>query len=130
MSSVASVNTPPAATRWRLRGRFPEGELAGAPYPALIRHLLWHRGVRTLAQASAIMDSTPVEYDPLLLPDAEAAITRLQAAIRDGETIAVYGDFDVDGVTASAILVESIQGLGGKAVSYLPDRFSEGYGVN
>ena len=127
---MASVTTPPAATRWRLRGRFPEGELGAAPYPSLIRHLLWHRGVRTLAQASAIMDSIPVDYDPLLLPDAEAAITRLQAAIRDGETIAVYGDFDVDGVTASAILVEGIQGLGGKAISYLPDRFSEGYGVN
>src|SRR2546428_152838 len=75
MSSVASVNKPPAATRWRLRGRFPEGELAEAPYPALIRHLLWHRGIRTVGQASAFMADTPVAYDPLVLPDAEAVIT-------------------------------------------------------
>jgi len=116
--------------RWRLRGRFPEGDLSAAPYPPLIRHLLWHRGVRTPAQAAALMDGAPVEYDPLLLPEIEPALERLRRAIGEGELIAVYGDFDVDGITASAILVEGLRGLGGQVVPYLPDRFSEGYGVN
>lgn len=120
----------PPPRRWRLRGRQPEGELASAPYPPLIRHLLWHRGVRTPAEAAAFMDGAAVEYDPLLLPDIEPALARLQRAIGEGELIAVYGDFDVDGVTASTILVEGIRELGGKVVPYLPDRFSEGYGVN
>jgi single-stranded-DNA-specific exonuclease len=128
----------PGAKRWRLRGRFPEGELRTAPFPALIRHLLWHRGIRTVNEAAAFMDGAqtggrlpePLDYDPLLLPDAGPALDRLREAIRKDEIIAVYGDFDVDGVTASVILIESLLELGARVHPYLPDRFSEGYGVN
>ncbi|TMG01817.1 MAG: single-stranded-DNA-specific exonuclease RecJ [Chloroflexi bacterium] len=128
---VAEFQSPVAPRRrWRLRGRQPEGDLASAPYPPLIRHLLWHRGVRTPAEAAAFMDGTPVEYDPLLLPDIEPALDRLRRAMDEGELIAVYGDFDVDGVTASTILIEGLRGLDGRVEPYLPDRFSEGYGVN
>ncbi len=116
--------------RWRLRGRFPEGSLEGAPYPTLIRHLLWHRKLRTAEEAERFMEGPPAEYDPLLLPDIEPALSRLRQALRDGERIAVYGDFDVDGVTASALLVEGLQSLGADAFAYIPDRFSEGYGLN
>lgn len=116
--------------RWQLRGRFPEGELAGAPYQPLIRHLLWHRGLRDADGAAAFMDARDPGHDPRLLPDVAAAVARLRKAIDGGEPIAVYGDFDVDGVTASAILIEAIGGLGGRVVPYIPDRFGEGYGVN
>ena len=116
--------------RWRLRGRFPEGALEGAPYPTLMRHLLWHRGLRTAAAAQRFMEGPPAEYDPMLLPDIEVALSRLEEALRSGERIAVYGDFDVDGVTASALLVEGLSALGGDAFAYIPDRFSEGYGLN
>jgi single-stranded-DNA-specific exonuclease len=64
------------------------------------------------------------------MPDMEAALARLRSAILDGETIAIYGDFDVDGVTASAILIEGLRALRAVVVSHIPDRFSEGYGVN
>jgi single-stranded-DNA-specific exonuclease len=128
---VAEFQSPVAPRRrWRLRGRQPEGDLATAPYPPLIRHLLWHRSVRTPAEAAAFIDGAPVEYDPLLLPDIEPALERLRRAINEGELIAVYGDFDVDGVTASTILIEGLRLLGGRVEPYLPDRFSEGYGVN
>jgi len=116
--------------RWRLRGRFPDGALEGAPYPTLIRHLLWHRGLRTGDEAERFMAGPPVEHDPLLLPDIEPALGRLRQAVRDGERIAVYGDFDVDGVTALALLVEGLRSLGGDVFAYIPDRFSEGYGLN
>ncbi|HEY8768459.1 MAG TPA: single-stranded-DNA-specific exonuclease RecJ [Dehalococcoidia bacterium] len=116
--------------RWRLRGRFPDGELEGAPYQPLIRHLLWHRGLRTIADAAAFLEARDPAFDPMLLPDIGIALDRLQAAIAAGELIAVYGDFDVDGVTASAILIEALRELGGRVISYLPDRFTEGYGVN
>jgi single-stranded-DNA-specific exonuclease len=129
-SDFPPLTSGPPRRRWRLRGRQPEGDLASAPYPPLIRHLLWHRGVRTPAQAAALMDGAPVEYDPLLLPDIEPALAHLRRAVGEGELIAVYGDFDVDGITASAILIEGLRGLGGRVVPYLPDRFSEGYGVN
>ena len=120
----------PLPRRWRLRGRFPEGDLAAVPCPPLVRHLLWHRGVRTPAEAAAFMDGNPVDYDPLLMPDAEAALQRLRRAVQQGELIAVYGDFDVDGVTACAILTMGLRDLGGRVVPYIPDRFGEGYGVN
>src|SRR6266508_6408246 len=103
--------TSPPPRLWRLRGRFPEGDLASAPYPPLIRHLLWHRGVRTPDEATAFMDGAPVEYDPLLLPDIEPALSRLRRTIAEGGLIAVYGDFDVDGVTASVILIEGLREL-------------------
>ena len=128
---IADFQSPVAPRRrWRLRGRQPEGDLAAAPYPPLIRHLLWHRGVRTPGEAAAFMDGAPVEYDPLLLPDIGPALDRLRRAVNEGEIIAVYGDFDVDGVTASTILIEGLRDLGGGVEPYLPDRFSEGYGVN
>jgi single-stranded-DNA-specific exonuclease len=76
------------------------------------------------------MDGQGVSYDPLLLPDMEAAVYRLRQAIQRGELIAVYGDFDVDGLTASAILIEGLRTLGGRVISYTPDRFTEGYGVH
>jgi single-stranded-DNA-specific exonuclease len=127
--SVPALNEAPAR-RWRLRGRFPDAALDGAPYPPLVRHLLWHRGIRTVAEAAAFLDPAPVDHDPLLLPDIGPAVERLQRALRDGERVAVYGDFDVDGVTASAILTGGLRDLGASVTPYIPDRFSEGYGLN
>jgi single-stranded-DNA-specific exonuclease len=75
------------------------------------------------------MEGPPGEYDPLLLPDIEKALSRLRQAIDGSERVVVYGDFDVDGVTATALLVEGLCALGGDAFAYIPDRFSEGYGL-
>ncbi len=116
--------------RWRLRGRFPEDALGDAPWEPLIRHLLWHRGIRNASQAEAYMSAANPRHDASLLPDIGPAVERLWRATHSGEAIAVYGDFDVDGVTASAILIEALQGLGAHVESYIPDRFTEGYGVN
>lgn len=119
--------------RWRLRGRFPDDALADAPYPALIRHLLWCRGIRTGEEARRFLEGPDVgsgEFDPLLLPDMERALGRLAQAVRHRETVAVFGDFDVDGVTASAVLTQGLRALGAWVIPYIPDRFSEGYGLN
>ncbi len=116
--------------RWRLRGRFPDGALEGAPQQPLVRHLMWHRGVRTVAEARAFNEARDPAHDALLLPDIEPALDRIVRAVEGGELIAVYGDFDVDGVTAAAILIEALGEAGAKVIPYIPDRFSEGYGVN
>lgn len=123
---------PALTRRWRLRGRFPEHALADTRHPPLVRHLLWHRGLRSATEADAFIAGTLPDGgpDPLLLPDGGAAIDRLRRAVQDGETVAVYGDFDVDGITASAILIESLTELGARVVPYIPDRFGEGYGLN
>jgi single-stranded-DNA-specific exonuclease len=70
------------------------------------------------------------EADPLLLPGLELAVERLAQAVEQRETVAVFGDFDVDGITAAALLTEALRELGATALPYIPDRFREGYGLN
>lgn len=68
--------------------------------------------------------------DPLLLPGVKEGRDRILEAVKNGEKIVIYGDYDVDGVSATAVLWEAIDKLGGKVLPYIPDRFSEGYGIN
>ena len=114
---------------WRVRP--PAPALADSRFPPLIRHLLHHRGVRSEDEASRFLFLEPhPEHDPHLLPSMEQAVERLSTAIKDGEGIAVFGDFDVDGVTAAALLTEALRELGANVTAYIPNRFSEGYGLN
>lgn len=68
--------------------------------------------------------------DPSHLLDMDLAAARLAAAVRDGEEIAVFGDYDVDGATSTALLLRFLRGAGGRVRSYIPDRQKEGYGPN
>jgi single-stranded-DNA-specific exonuclease len=102
-----------------------------SPFSPLIRHLLYHRGVRSEDEAARFLFlEPPPEHDPRLLPNIERAVERLSAGITDGEGIAVFGDFDVDGVTAAALLTEALQELGARVITHIPNRFGEGYGLN
>jgi single-stranded-DNA-specific exonuclease len=69
-------------------------------------------------------------YDPFLLKDMKKAVDRIIKALQYGETILIYGDYDVDGVTSVSILYDSLHLLGGKVYFFIPDRMSEGYGVS
>lgn len=68
--------------------------------------------------------------DPLTLKGVKEAKERILLAIKKGEKIIIYGDYDVDGISATAVLWEAIDKLGGKVLPYIPDRFNEGYGIN
>ena len=68
--------------------------------------------------------------DPFLLPDMDKAVAALEEAIGRGEKIAIYGDYDVDGVTATAILIRYLRSRGAECQYYIPDRMNEGYGLN
>jgi len=68
--------------------------------------------------------------DPFHYKDMEKAATRLAEAIRTQEKIAIFGDYDVDGATASSIIKRFVNDAGGKAIIYIPDRIEEGYGPN
>jgi single-stranded-DNA-specific exonuclease len=69
-------------------------------------------------------------HDPYLLSDMIPAVERIVVAAERGERVVVYGDYDIDGITASAIMIEGLAALGVTATSYIPDRFEEGYGIN
>ncbi len=117
---------------WRL---LPDPDLggfadAGDGLPPLIQRLLARRSVRTTEEARGYLGSPGELTDARLMPNLDVAVERLARACRNGETVAVFGDFDVDGVTSTTILTEGLRELGAKPLPYIPDRFSEGYGPN
>jgi single-stranded-DNA-specific exonuclease len=97
----------------------------------LIGDILASRGVRTSAEAHAILahDYATIP-DPSTLPDIELAAERIRAAIRNGERIAVFGDYDVDGVTSTSVLVRALRSQDVNVCAYLPHRERDGYGLN
>jgi len=105
--------------------------LEAAGLAPLCASLLSARGINTPEEAARFLASGPERFhDPFLLTDMDKAVGRVRRAIESGETIAVYGDYDVDGITATCLLTEALTLLGGTVASYIPDRTEEGYGLN
>lgn len=99
--------------------------------PRLIAGLLVVRGVRSAEEARLFLSPARAPlHDPMSLADMPRAVERIKTALRRGERIAVYGDYDVDGLTATALLSTALCEWGGKVVTYVPDRLEEGYGLN
>jgi len=69
-------------------------------------------------------------YDPFLLPDMEKAVTRILKAIENQEKVLIYGDYDVDGITSTTVLMNFLEERGIKVEYYIPNRLTEGYGLN
>ena len=96
----------------------------------LIVQILANRGISDPSQIELFLSNDRrLEADPLQLPDMPLAIFRTNQALYSGEKIAIYGDFDADGITATAILTQAITALGGRAIPYIPKRSAEGYGL-
>ena len=99
--------------------------------PPFQAHLLYNRGLRRPAEAEVFLkpDETLLN-DPSLLPDMDAAVARLRIALQRGETVGVFGDFDTDGITGTALLARALGDLDAAVVTYLPDRVAEGHGLS
>ncbi|MHB8777108.1 MAG: single-stranded-DNA-specific exonuclease RecJ [Anaerolineales bacterium] len=109
----------------------PEADSALSVFPPILRQILFNRGYAADAEARAYLNAKPeFNTDPFQMNGMRAAIARIQFAIQDHEPIAIYGDYDVDGVTATALLVETLKILNGDVRGYIPNRFDEGYGLN
>jgi single-stranded-DNA-specific exonuclease len=91
--------------------------------------LLLARGVTTPDQATSWM-AYQLPHDPFLIPDMEQAVDRLQRAVTAHEPICFYGDYDVDGITATSVYMSFFGGLGANVRAYVPHRLREGYGLN
>ena len=117
---------------WRVASRAPADINAKlSAYSPLAAQLLYNRGVTDLTSAKAFLSTDEkLLEDALLLPNIQPAVSRIHRALRDGETIGIFGDFDADGVTATALLVEGLARLGGRVIPYLPHRVKEGHGLN
>ncbi|MBF8285578.1 MAG: recJ [Anaerolineales bacterium] len=102
-----------------------------ADYPPVVAQLLFNRGLADAEAARLFFAGEMAQSDdPLLLTGLPEAVERLQRAVRAGERIAVYGDYDTDGVTATALLVQVLTALDAIVEAYIPDREDEGYGLN
>ena len=103
-------------------------ELGTAP---IIGQIMWNRGLQTAEAARAFLHPEDEPYcDPFLMMDMERAAHRILEAIHAGEQIVVYGDYDVDGMTSTTLLMKNLRALGGTVSYYIPNRFTEGYGLN
>ena len=118
-------------SRWNILPPAPREFLDQAACPsALMAQLLYNRGLSDPAQLELFLTGDErLAADPLLLPDMEKTISRLYRALLSGEKIAVYGDFDVDGVTSTALMVQGLTALGGIVMPYIPHRITEGHGL-
>src|SRR6476620_8760006 len=97
----------------------------------LIAQVLLNRGISELEDCQNFLrPSLKCLHDPATIHDLTKAAERVAKAIKDHEKIVIYGDYDVDGITATAILWHSIRLLGGHADYYIPHRIDEGYGLN
>jgi single-stranded-DNA-specific exonuclease len=115
--------------RWRPRAAADGPEAPGTP---LIDRVLAARGISVSAAETYLNPSLRALHDPCLMPDMDRAARRILDAVLNGERTVIYGDYDVDGVTASAILVHMIRTIRPDADlhTYIPHRLDEGYGIN
>ncbi len=123
---------PVNTKRWEVATPLPPGanqELSG--YPSILRQILYNRGYRTHEQARLFLEAQPPPgTQPENLLGLTKAVNRIRFAIQHQEKIVIYGDYDADGVTATALLCSALRSLGAEVRGYIPNRFEEGYGLN
>ena len=104
--------------------------LVRAGYAPLAAMVLASRGIRDSAMAHQYLDCSAPLLDPFLMTDMDRAAGRVGLAMAQGEKIAVFGDYDVDGITSTCLLTDFLRRHGAEVVSYIPGRLEEGYGLN
>ncbi|MBL8090552.1 MAG: single-stranded-DNA-specific exonuclease RecJ [Anaerolineales bacterium] len=108
-----------------------EADSALEKFPPILRQILFNRGFATYEESKNFLNGKPnIDTNPFQMTGMENAIDRIQFAIKNNESIAIYGDYDVDGVTATALLVDALRRLDANVEGYIPNRFEEGYGLN
>jgi len=115
--------------RWRLLPPAPPLLASALGVPPLWAQLLYNRGLRDPESAHRFLHPGPLT-DPFRLAGMDRAVHRLLRAVLGGERVAIFGDFDTDGVTGTAVLCSALEGLGAQPLPYLPHRLREGHGLN
>jgi len=118
--------------KWKILPPAPSEHLARyVGVLPLLAQLLHNRGIIDPSDAEMFLAGDKrLENDPALLPEMGKAVAAIMRAVLGGRTIAVFGDFDVDGVTATTLLVQGLQTIGGRVIPYIPHRVEEGHGLN
>lgn len=120
-------------SKWKIEktGTANCSELAQAGFTPLLAAVLSARGLDSAAEAESFLGGGADSLlDPMRLKDMDKAVPRVKAALGSGETVAVYGDYDVDGITSTCLLTDWFISHGVRCIPYIPDRIEEGYGLN
>jgi single-stranded-DNA-specific exonuclease len=128
MSHFLSTSPPPP--RWTVKPLVPRDYIKASGQSELVGQLLYNRNVSVDDIPGFLDPGMYVPKSPFLLKDMGRAVERIWKALTLGETIGVFGDFDVDGVTSTIVIAEALQMLGGKVVTYIPNRFEQGHGLD
>ena len=119
--------------KWNIKTP-PEQDVAllrSAGYPYLLSTVLAARGISTAEAAAECLDrERELTISPMLMRDIDKAGARIQRAISEGETIAVFGDYDVDGITSTVLLIDYLRSCGVNCLRYIPRRIEDGYGLS
>src|SRR2546423_15133030 len=119
--------------RWIVHEAAPSDFIEALPaYSPIVATLLYQRGLRDPQSIASFLSAAYKGglHDPFLMKGMDVSARRIVDAVTKGEPIAVYGDFDADGVTAVALLMQAITAMGGDIRPYIPHRLREGYGLN
>ena len=104
--------------------------LREAGVPALLAAVLAARGVSVPEETAPFLEREErLTWSPLLMRDMDRAVERIGRALADGERIAVFGDYDVDGITATVLVVDYLRSRGADCLKYIPRRIEDGYGL-
>ena len=105
--------------------------LQNAGYPYLLSTVLAARGIVSPEAAAEFLDrERKLTLSPMLLRDMDKAVARIQRAIAEGEVIAVFGDYDVDGITSTVVLLDYLKSCGVRCLRHIPRRIEDGYGLS
>jgi single-stranded-DNA-specific exonuclease len=119
------------AKRWILPGEVPPEVAAALPDCAPAeRAILWRRGVRSQSEADEFLRGESSPHDPFTILGMRQAVERIGIALSRKESIAVYGDYDADGLTGTALLVQYLERMGACVRPFIPNRYREGYGLS
>jgi single-stranded-DNA-specific exonuclease len=127
------VITSTSARRWTIAPPHPQAGLLASQLKVspLVAQVLLNRGIETADDGQKFLKpNLKLLHEPSLIPGLELASERIAKAVRDREKIVIYGDYDVDGITAVSILWHALKVLGGDVHYYIPHRLEEGYGLN
>ena len=126
----------PIEKRWVVKPQGDPGTVAKLAavlkISPVLANLLVQRGIDTVEKADKFFKPSLADlHDPFLMKDMDKAVERVEQAVRNNEKIMVYGDYDVDGCTAVALVYKFLRQIGHKNLMfYIPDRYTEGYGVS
>ena len=117
--------------QWLLKAPAPSEELGRySGFSPILAQILINRGLDDPSAARHFIEQQDLRDDPFAMRDMPKAVTRINQAIADGQRVAVYGDFDADGLCSTALMTQTLEALGCDVLPYIPDRASEGYGLN